>query len=63
MEKILKEVNEEAMGISRESIVGRAKSKCKGPEVKNLLFYLRNRKEAGNWSSKSSVSDGDSCKR
>lgn len=51
------------MGISRESIVGKAKSKCKGPEVENLLFYLRNRKEAGNWSGKSSVSDGDSRKR
>lgn len=24
----------------------KAESKCKGPEVENFLFYLRNRKEA-----------------
>lgn len=47
MQKVLKEVNEEAVSISGESIVGKAKSKGKGPEVENFLFHRRTKKEAG----------------
>lgn len=46
-EKIPKGSKSKSDRISGESISGRADSKCKGPEVENLLFYLRNKKEAG----------------